>query len=248
MPRAACSPAASRHRRVRAEPSVGEVQDAVGDRRGVGLVRDDHDGAAREPSQELEHRRAVLGVEAAGRLVGEDQLRVVDERASEREALLLAAGELVREVIGDGPEPELVDQPRRAPRAAAGAPGRRVGSRTFSAPLSSSISWNCWKTKPTCRRRIRASRADVRARHRSPATVIRPVSGVSRPPSRFSSVDFPLPERPRTATTSPGVDREADAVEHASRAAARADALDEAFGYQNRHTLTVAISRPSTTR
>ena len=40
-----------------------------------------------------------LGVEVAGRLVGQQQRRVVDERARDRDALLLAAGELVGEVV-----------------------------------------------------------------------------------------------------------------------------------------------------
>ena len=40
-----------------------------------------------------------LGVEVAGRLVGQQQRRVVDERARHRDALLLAAGELVGEVV-----------------------------------------------------------------------------------------------------------------------------------------------------
>ena len=39
------------------------------------------------------------GVEVAGRLVGEQQLRLVDQRARDRDALLLAAGELARLVL-----------------------------------------------------------------------------------------------------------------------------------------------------
>ena len=46
-----------------------------------------------------------LGVEVAGRLVGQQQRRVVDERARDRHALLLAAGELVGEVVELGREP-----------------------------------------------------------------------------------------------------------------------------------------------
>ena len=40
-----------------------------------------------------------LGIEVAGRLVGQQQRRVVDERARHRDALLLAAGELVGKVV-----------------------------------------------------------------------------------------------------------------------------------------------------
>ena len=43
---------------------------------------------------------------------------------------------------------------------------------------------------------------------RWPATVIVPLVGRSRPAIRFSSVDFPLPDGPITATASPGRDLE----------------------------------------
>jgi len=75
----------------RHQPAVAQVQHPVGDRRGVGLVGDDYHRAPAEAAQELEHGGAVLGVEAAGGLVGEDQLGTVDEGTSEREALLLTA-------------------------------------------------------------------------------------------------------------------------------------------------------------
>jgi hypothetical protein len=38
----------------------------------------------------------------------------------------------------------------------------------------------------------------------SPATVTVPLVGLSSPAIRFSSVDFPLPDGPMTATASPG--------------------------------------------
>ena len=50
-----------------------------------------------------------LRVERAGRLVGQDQLRPVDQRARDRHALLLAAGQLGRRVAG------ALGQARRAP-------------------------------------------------------------------------------------------------------------------------------------
>ena len=40
-----------------------------------------------------------LRVEVAGRLVGQQDRRVVDQRARDRHALLLAAGELARVVV-----------------------------------------------------------------------------------------------------------------------------------------------------
>ena len=41
----------------------------------------------------------VTGIEVSGRLVGEQERRVVDERAGDRDALLLTAGELVGVVV-----------------------------------------------------------------------------------------------------------------------------------------------------
>ena len=94
--------------------------------------------------------------------------RVVDERARDREALLLAAGELVRERAGDLAQPEPVDQlARRAPRRRGCAPRTRAASSTFASPLSSGSRWKNWKTKPIA---APAQRASARARtRRSPA-------------------------------------------------------------------------------
>ena len=57
---------------------------------------DDHRGvvAAREPGQQVDHVGTGRGVEVAGGLVGEDHARADDERPRDRDALLLAAGEV----------------------------------------------------------------------------------------------------------------------------------------------------------
>ena len=112
---------AARDPGVGVEPAVLEPEHAVGDRRRLGLVGDDHDGPPVETAQQREHGGAVLGVEVAGRLVGQHQLGIVDERSRDREPLLLAAGELVRKVVGHRGQPELVDQ---LPGPALAAPGR----------------------------------------------------------------------------------------------------------------------------
>jgi predicted GNAT family acetyltransferase len=83
------------------------VEDSVGDRSRARLVRDNHHGAAGEISQELEHCGAVCVIEVARRLVGEDDLGVVDERAGDREALLFATREFMRTAVGDGREAEV---------------------------------------------------------------------------------------------------------------------------------------------
>ena len=55
----------------------------------------DRRAAAVDPVEELHDPDGRVGVEVAGRLVADEQRRVVDERARDRDALLLAAGELV---------------------------------------------------------------------------------------------------------------------------------------------------------
>ena len=67
----------------------------------VGVVGRHEHGHAElvDPQQELEDLPADQRVEVAGRLVGDDDPRVVDERARDRRALLLAAGELLRVLL-----------------------------------------------------------------------------------------------------------------------------------------------------
>src|SRR5919112_4594874 len=73
--------------------AVGEEDDAVGVRRRDGVVRHHHHGLAElvdAAAQEAEHLGAAGGVEVAGGLVGEDDLRLTDQRAGAGDALLLA--------------------------------------------------------------------------------------------------------------------------------------------------------------
>ncbi len=76
---------------------VEQVEDPVGDRRGARVVGDHHDRLAvgcAHVAQQREDLGARLRVEVAGRLVGEDDGRPRDQRAGDRDALLLATGEL----------------------------------------------------------------------------------------------------------------------------------------------------------
>jgi hypothetical protein len=67
----------------------------------AGIVRDHADRRAFlvQLAEEAEHDLRVLGVEVTGRLVGEDDRGVADQRTGDGHALLLTAGELAREVI-----------------------------------------------------------------------------------------------------------------------------------------------------
>ena len=81
-------------------------------REGVVVRGDDHGGvvAAREPGEQIDHVGTGLGVEVAGRLVGENHPRADDERPRDRDALLLPAREVRREDARS-------DRPVRPPRA-----------------------------------------------------------------------------------------------------------------------------------
>ncbi len=59
------------------------------------------------------HLLARQRIERAERLVHQQQRRVVDQRARDRDALAHAARQLVRIAIGEIPEPDLVEQPQR---------------------------------------------------------------------------------------------------------------------------------------
>ena len=64
----------------------------------VGLVGDENDGVALL-IETLEKRHdffAGFGIEVPGRLVGQDDRRIVDQRAGNCDPLALAAGEFVR--------------------------------------------------------------------------------------------------------------------------------------------------------
>ncbi len=93
-----------------------------------------------ELAHEVEDLEAVVEVEVADRLVEQQHPRLLGERLREREALQVAAGELVGGLVGEaervGERERLVDDLAvalaRAPRSAAGAgggPSRRSRAR-----------------------------------------------------------------------------------------------------------------------
>ena len=110
-------------------------------------------------------RRAA--VEIAGRLVGEQQVRLVRQRARDRHALLLAAGELARAVLLPSAEADRRRAGARAwrSRSSRGTPANIIASATFSAALIVETRLNDWKMMPTLRRRWRlSSTLDICAR------------------------------------------------------------------------------------
>src|SRR5215831_8932107 len=90
-----------------ARSPLDEPVDAVGPPRELRIVRGDEE---REPTlsgqaqEQIENHLARLRIEVAGRLIGQDELRPVDERAGHRHPLLLAARQLawtMAETIGE---------------------------------------------------------------------------------------------------------------------------------------------------
>ena len=129
--------------------------DAVGERDRLGDVVGDQDRgeALVEPDalQQLLHLDAGQRVERAERLVERQDLRLADQRAGQRHALLLAAGQHRRPLAGAIGEADLA-QACRAPAPLASAPAAMPVSPTSTlsttrAQGSSRGSWNMMRVR-----------------------------------------------------------------------------------------------------
>ena len=82
--------------------AVEEVDLGVAGGRRLGVVGGEHDRRAPVGlgPQQVQHALAVLGVELAGDLVGQQHVAAQGEAAGQRGALLLAAGELLDQLVG----------------------------------------------------------------------------------------------------------------------------------------------------
>ena len=105
-----------------------------------------------QAEQQVDHLLAGLAVEIAGRLVGEDDLRARAQRAGDGDALLLAAGELRREMIGAMRQADLGQQARGPSSKASALPANSSGRATFSSAVMVGTRWNDWNTMPMLRR------------------------------------------------------------------------------------------------
>ena len=175
---------------------------AAGDRR---VVRDQHDRAGRlRSSQQGDDLLARRRVEVAGRLVGEQHVAAVGERARDRDTLLLAARELRGQVAPRSPSPTLPSSSatRRAARAVF-MPRRR--ERGLDVLLRGQRRDQVELLEDEADRRRRSSvRSPSRRRARSrPSKRSSPGVGRSSAPSSCSSVVLPEPGGPGDATNSP---------------------------------------------
>ena len=116
--------------------------DRVGDRDGLELGMGDMDEGDAElllhAAQLAAHAQAQVFVERGQRLVEQQHARIGDQRARQRHALLLAAGELGRQPVGEALELHL-GQSSRALAWRSARPAPRILSA--KATLSSTLRW-----------------------------------------------------------------------------------------------------------
>ena len=143
--------------------------------------------------------RRTPGVQRAERLVEEEDARVHREGARERDALPLAARELVRAPRRRGRRAGRARgarPPSRRPRAA-GRAGRAARTRRSRARSGGRRGRSPGRRSP---RRASGRASSVTS---SPERRTRPASGSSRPAMIRSTVDLPAPDGPSTAVIAP---------------------------------------------
>ena len=209
---------------------IAEHDDAIGERHRLGhVVGDEHGGEAMlapDAREQLVHLGAGQRIERAERLVEEQHARAADQRARQRDALLLAAGEDRRPVVGAVGEADIGERRLRrlAPAAArarcrhcrspaataAGAnPGRAAGPsaaarrparrRRALRPASACRGRRSAAAASSCRRRSgRRRRGTVRPESRD-----RAICSTCRAPKLFDT--------PSSATACPSLVAERDA-------------------------------------
>ena len=185
--------------------AVGEEHRTVGVRRGDRVVRDHHDRLT-ELTHGLTHEGEDLGaragVEVAGGLVGEDDVRLARECARHGDALLLTTRELRRTVTEAVDEADGVDDVVD-PCVSGLRPASRIGSVMFSTAVSVGIRLNAWKMKPTRSRRSCVSFLSLSGLRSVSPIHTEPLVSVSRPASVCMSVDLPEPDGPMIAVKRP---------------------------------------------
>ena len=189
-----------------AVPERDHARPVLGD---VVLVRDQQDRDAVllvETLEDLHHLDAGPRVEVAGRLVGQHDRRVVDQRAGDRHALLLAAGQLVRVVMRAGLHPDRLQRrhgplvARRCPPALAVVEQRQLDVLERRRPREQvePLEHEPDLVVPHGGQLVPRQLGDVAA-----VEDVLPRLGRSRQPRMCMNVDLPDPEGPVTARNSP---------------------------------------------
>ena len=151
--------------------------------------------SARDLVAQLDAHRVV---EVGQRLVEQQQTRVDRERAAERDALALSAGELGRPPAG------------RSRRAAAASASRRRARRSCpSTRRACAARSRCWRPRHVRPQRVglehhrRVAPLGRQVRHVARRRPDRAGLGVTKPAIERSTVVLPQPELPSSATSSP---------------------------------------------
>ena len=168
------------------------VHEMAGDQHGDAGV-----GQRADARPELAARQRI---DAGGRFVEEQDVRPVQQRRGQRQALLQAERQFAGDAVGDVAQFEPRQARRRCAAPAPRGPGRRRGRRSAGSPA------------PTARHRARSAapcsrcgRAPRRGRAADPAPATRalPPDGRSRPHSMRKMVDLPAPFGPSRPKISP---------------------------------------------
>ena len=161
-----------------------------------------------EPAQQPDQLVAGDRVQLRGRLVEQHQPRAARERRAERDALLLAAGELVGRAVEQRVDAErerhLLDpaRDRRGAVAAALERERELGAHRAHHELRLGV----LEERAGERARVGGpvlARVEARERRRARRSAP-PWKCGTRPQAARSSVDLPLPESPASRQNSPG--------------------------------------------
>ena len=129
--------------------------------------------------EQLHDLLAGRRVEVAGRLVGEEDAGIVDERPGDRHALALAARQLVGPVIHAVAQPDALERAGRLRAAGLRRRGRRrsAAARRCAATSARGSRLNVWKTNPISLLRIRASSSSERSLTFWPLSQYSPADG-----------------------------------------------------------------------
>ena len=177
-------------------------------------VRDEQDGGAGAPPdrQQLVVQPVARDlVERAERLVHQQDAGLAQQRAGDRDALALAA----RQLVADSGRPARRGRPAPAASSAVVVAGRV----TLAAPdLQRQLDILAHRA-PRQQGRILEHEADLAARARrarriAPSTAIAPASGGSRSATTRSKVDLPQPDGPRMVRKSPALDAQGRRRQH----------------------------------
>ena len=169
----------------------------------AGIVRDhDNRPAGRvEFVQHLQNELAGLAVEVAGRLVREQDRRIVDQRAPDGDALLLTAGEFVRTMMAPVGSPTRSAISRRRRRRSCGRHTLvEKGVSRFSRRRLRADEIEALKGRIPMRRPRTSDNSSSSSFETSrPSSQYVPALGRSRQPRMFISVVLPLPDGPMMA-------------------------------------------------